>query len=95
MDIFKMANELANNMSDEDNKNMEGLDMEKMISTVTKSVFGMMKDFNIEGVEGGENPHLAEDKSSKDKSKANLNKDPVNQNFHQDWLKYLNLKLEI
>ena len=48
-DIFKMATNLANNMSPDEQQNMENIDMEKMISSVTKSVFGMMKDFNVEG----------------------------------------------
>jgi len=42
MDIFKMANQLANNMSSEDKDAMENMDMEKMISHVTQNVFKMM-----------------------------------------------------
>jgi len=39
-----MANEIANNMSDEDKKNIESMDMEKMISHVTKNLFKMMNE---------------------------------------------------
>jgi DnaJ-class molecular chaperone len=42
MDIFKMANQLAKNMSDDDKGAIENMDMEKMISHVTKNVFKMM-----------------------------------------------------
>jgi DnaJ-class molecular chaperone len=42
MDIFKMANELAKNMSENDKDSIENMDMEKMISHVTKNVFKMM-----------------------------------------------------
>jgi DnaJ-class molecular chaperone len=44
MDIFKMANEIANNMSDEDKQNIENMDMQKMISHVTKNLFKMMNE---------------------------------------------------
>ena len=42
MDIFKMATEIANNMSSEDKSSIENMDMESMISHVTKNVFKMM-----------------------------------------------------
>jgi len=42
MDIFKMANQIANNMSAEDKESIENMDMEKMISHVTKNLFKMM-----------------------------------------------------
>jgi DnaJ-class molecular chaperone len=42
MDLFKMANDLAKNMSDSDKEAIEGMDMEKMISHVTQNVFKMM-----------------------------------------------------
>jgi len=50
MDIFKMASQIANNMSDDDKQAIENMDMEKMISHVTKNVFSMMN-----GGGGGEN----------------------------------------
>lgn len=46
MDIFKMANQIANNMSAEDKNSMENMDMEKMISHVTKNIFSMMNGMN-------------------------------------------------
>ena len=42
MDILKMASQIANNMSDEDKNAIENMDMENMISHVTKNVFKMM-----------------------------------------------------
>ena len=42
MDLFKMANQLAKNMSESDKDAIEGMDMEKMISHVTQNVFKMM-----------------------------------------------------
>jgi len=39
-----MANEIANNMSDEDKQNIENMDMQKMISHVTKNLFKMMNE---------------------------------------------------
>jgi len=42
MDIFKVATQLAKNISDDDKEAMENMDMEKMISHVTQSVFKMM-----------------------------------------------------
>ena len=55
MDIFKMANQLAKNMSDDDKGAIENMDMEKMISHVTKNVFKMMGTGG--GLSpGGENP---------------------------------------
>jgi len=44
MDLFKMANQIASNMSVEDKDAIENMDMEKMISHVTKNIFKMMKD---------------------------------------------------
>ena len=41
-DIFKMENQIASGMSDDDRKSIEGMDMEKMLSHVTKNVFKMM-----------------------------------------------------
>ena len=48
MDIFKMATQIANNMSAEDKDAMENMDMEKMISHVTKNVFKMMGNVSQE-----------------------------------------------
>ena len=42
MDIFKMANQIANSMSEDEKNSIENMDMEKMISHVTKNVFKMM-----------------------------------------------------
>jgi len=42
MDIFKMANQIAKNMSLDDKESLEGMDMQDMISHVTKNVFSMM-----------------------------------------------------
>lgn len=44
MDILKMANDIVNNMSNEDRDSIENMDMEKMISHVTKNVFSMMNN---------------------------------------------------
>jgi DnaJ-class molecular chaperone len=44
MDIFKMASDLANNMSSEDKDALQNMDMEQMISHVTKNVFKMMNN---------------------------------------------------
>jgi len=44
MDIFKMANQIANNMSEDDKQSIENMDMEKMISHVTKNLFKMMNN---------------------------------------------------
>jgi len=44
MDIFKMANQIANNMTAEDKESIENMDMEKMISHVTKNLFKMMNN---------------------------------------------------
>ena len=48
MDLFKMATQIASNMSAEDKDAMENMDMEKMISHVTKNVFTFM---NASGME--------------------------------------------
>jgi DnaJ-class molecular chaperone len=42
MDIFKLANEFAKNMSENDKNSLENMDMEKMISHVTQNVFKMV-----------------------------------------------------
>jgi len=52
MDIFKMANEIANNISQDDKSVIENMDMEKMISHVTKNVFKMMGNGNEDGTAG-------------------------------------------
>jgi len=39
-----MANQIANNMSNEDKQSIENMDMEKMISHVTKNIFKMMNN---------------------------------------------------
>ena len=44
MDIFKLANEFAKNMSDNDKNSLENMDMEKMISQVTQNVFKMVNN---------------------------------------------------
>jgi len=46
MDIFKLANEIASNMSNDEKNSMEEMDMDKMISHVTKNVFKMMNGLN-------------------------------------------------
>jgi len=46
MDILKMANQIANNMSLDDKNAIENMDMEQMISHVTKNVFKMMNGVN-------------------------------------------------
>jgi len=53
MDIFKMANQIANNMSDEDKSAIENMDMENMISHVTKNVFKMMNGGSDAGAPEG------------------------------------------
>ena len=53
MDIFKMATELANNMSMEDKNALENMDMQKMISHVTKNVLTMMNNLPQESVTVG------------------------------------------
>jgi len=55
MDIFKMANEIANNMSEEDKQNIENMDMQKMISHVTKNLFKMMNNPSTEQIEEDSN----------------------------------------
>ena len=47
-----MANEIANNISQDDKSVIENMDMEKMISHVTKNVFKMMGNGNEDGVAG-------------------------------------------
>jgi DnaJ-class molecular chaperone len=42
MDIFKMAAQIANTMNEDDKQAIENMDMEKMISHVTKNVFKFM-----------------------------------------------------
>jgi len=54
MDIFKMANQLANSMSNDDKNTIENMDMEQMISHVTKNVFKMMNGMNQSPEEGEE-----------------------------------------
>jgi len=44
MDIFKMANQIASSMSDNDRNAIENMDMEKMLSHVTQNVFKMMNN---------------------------------------------------
>ena len=44
MDIFKLANEIASNMNADEKVSMENMDMEKMLSHVTKNVFSMMNN---------------------------------------------------
>jgi DnaJ-class molecular chaperone len=50
MDIFKMANQIAQGMSDTDKESLENMDMEKMISHVTQNVFKMMSGNQPEGM---------------------------------------------
>jgi len=49
MDIFKMATQIAGSMSDDDKNAIENMDMEKMISHVTKNVFKMMNNNDESG----------------------------------------------
>ena len=51
MDIFKLANEIANNISDEDKSAIENMDMEKMISHVTQNIFKMMNNGDCENID--------------------------------------------
>jgi DnaJ-class molecular chaperone len=53
MDIFKMANQIVQGMSDTDKESLENMDMEKMITHVTKNVFKMMN------VESNEAPDIS------------------------------------
>jgi len=53
MDIFKMANQIANNMSEDDKLAIENMDMENMISHVTKNVFKMMNGGSDAGAPEG------------------------------------------
>ena len=47
MDIFKMANEIAKNMSLDDKDGLDNMDMGEMISHVTKNVLNMMNNGNF------------------------------------------------
>ena len=58
MDIFKMANQIAQNMSDTEKDSLEGMDMEKMIGHVTKNVFKMMG--NTPGGGGSQMPDFSQ-----------------------------------
>jgi len=51
MDIFKMANQIAKNMSLDDKDSLENMDMQEMISHVTKNVFSMMGNQGISGLD--------------------------------------------
>jgi DnaJ-class molecular chaperone len=53
MDIFKMASQIANNMSEDDKSAIENMDMENMISHVTKNVFKMMNGGSDAGAPEG------------------------------------------
>jgi DnaJ-class molecular chaperone len=53
MDIFKMASQIANNMSEDDKSAIENMDMENMISHVTKNVFKMMNGGQESGAPEG------------------------------------------
>ncbi len=44
MDIFKLANQIASNMSIDDKDSLDNMDMQEMISHVTKNVFSMMNN---------------------------------------------------
>jgi DnaJ-class molecular chaperone len=59
MDIFKMANQIANSMTQEDRTAIEGMDMEKMLSHVTQNVFKMMNGTGGAGG-GGEGDGLSD-----------------------------------
>ena len=48
-----MASQIANSMSDEDKNSIENMDMEKMLSHVTKNVFKMMNGMGGMGGSGG------------------------------------------
>ena len=50
MDIFKMAQDIANKMSEDEKNSIENMDMDKMLSHVTKNVFKMMNGMN--GING-------------------------------------------
>ena len=50
MDIFKLANDIVNNISDEDKTAIENMDMEKMLSHVTQNIFKLMNDTPSENV---------------------------------------------
>ena len=51
MDIFKMANQIAKNMSLDDKESLENMDMQEMISHVTKNVFSMMGNQGVSGID--------------------------------------------
>jgi len=46
MDILKMASQIASSMSDSDKSSLENMDMEQVLSHVTKNVFKMMNTMN-------------------------------------------------
>ena len=56
MDIFKLASQIANNISDEDKQSIENMDMEKMISHVTQNIFKIMGTDENGPSAGGSNP---------------------------------------
>lgn len=64
MDLFKMATQIANGMSQEDKDAIENMDMEKMISHVSKNVFKMMNgngseiNGNLSDLMGSMNVHV-------------------------------------
>ena len=47
--LFAMAQNMANNMTDADKAKLSSLDMEKMVGEVTKSVMGMMSNMGVNG----------------------------------------------
>jgi DnaJ-class molecular chaperone len=51
MDLFKMASQIANQMSNDDKDSLENMDMEQMIKHVTSNVFSVMKNLNLDDEE--------------------------------------------
>lgn len=45
-DLFTLAKQMADNLSEDDKKKMQNMNMEDMMSTVSQNVMKMMKDFN-------------------------------------------------
>ena len=73
-----MANTIANNMSDEEKNSIENMDMDKMLSHVTKNVFKMMNGMNgINGFDEVNEDNLMNVMSNITSNIININVEPV------------------
>ena len=80
LNLFQIAEQIAQNIPDSEKNAMQNMDMEKMFGNLSKQVFSQMKDLNLDNLGLSTNDNV-EVKTKKKKRKKKKNKKTKDLNF--------------